>query len=95
MAHSIVEEWNNYKNGKPRLEPALFLRDNVLDKLDLPWMIEAGTLLGAWRSGGFIPHDDDFDIALLFNTDDWEEMLSRVFSEIKELLPTRYECTQQ
>ena len=55
MAHSIVEEWNNYKNpesgidrfGKPKLELALFLRDNVLDKSDFPWMIEAGTLLGA------------------------------------------------
>ena len=100
MAHSKVEEWNNYKNpesgmdrfGKPRLELALFLRDNVLDKFDFPWMIEAGTLLGAWRSGRFIPHDDDFDIALLLNTDDCEEMLSRVFAEIKGLLPTRYEA---
>ena len=58
--------------GKPRLDLALFLRDNVLDKFDFPWMrIEAGT-----RSGRFIPHDDDFKIALLLNTDDCEEILS-------------------
>merc|ERR1711971_721747 len=30
--------------------------------------IEAGTLLGAWRNGKFIPHDDDFDYAMFFNT---------------------------
>ena len=33
-----------------------------------------------------------FDIALQFNNDDCEEMLSCVFSEIKGLLLTRYEA---
>ena len=45
------------------------------------------------ESGRFIPHDDDFDIALLFNTDDCEEMLSRVFAVIKELLPIQQDMT--
>ena len=49
--------------------------------------------MGAWRRGRFIPHDDDFDIALLFNTDDCEEMLSRVFAVIKELLPIQQDMT--
>ena len=29
--------------------------------------IENGTLLGAWRSGKFIPHDDDFDMAMFID----------------------------
>ena len=29
--------------------------------------IENGTLLGAWRSGKFIPHDDDFDFAMFID----------------------------
>jgi len=44
------------------------LRDEVLDKLNLSWYIENGTLLGAWRNGKFIKHDDDFDIGVLINS---------------------------
>ena len=57
------------KYGDARMKLAVFLRDNVLNKLNIPWTIENGTLLGAWRNGKFILHDDDFDIALFFETD--------------------------
>ena len=41
-------EWNNYKNveagcdkyGVPRLELAIFLRDNILNKIGKTWFIE-------------------------------------------------------
>jgi phosphorylcholine metabolism protein LicD len=68
-------ESNNYKKpdagcdiyGVQRLTLATYLRDNILNQLDYTWFIENGTLLGAWRNGSFIPHDDDFDIAILVN----------------------------
>jgi len=46
---------------------------------DLRWWADYGTLLGAVRNGGIIPHDKDADIGLL--GDDWEKMLA-VYPEI-------------
>ena len=36
----------------------------VLDKYAVEWVATDGTLLGAIRNGGFIPWDDDIDIAI-------------------------------
>lgn len=88
---------NNYKNegagmdiwGKQRLELGLIVRDKVLSKLNIPWVIENGTLLGAYRDGKFIVHDDDFDIALFFESSpEAPELLER----IRQLLPKPYEA---
>lgn len=35
---------------------------NVLDRLDVVYSLDGGNLLGAWRSGTMLPHDDDFDL---------------------------------
>ena len=39
--------------------------DRVCRAHDIPYCIIAGTLLGAVRHGGFIPWDDDADVAML------------------------------
>lgn len=39
--------------------------DRVCKALDIPYMLFAGTLLGAVRHQGFIPWDDDVDVVLL------------------------------
>ena len=55
--------------------------DFVCDELGLSYWIEGGTLLGAVRHKGFIPWDDDMDVAM--SRDQYEEFLRKA----PELLP--------
>lgn len=48
--------------------------------------IENGTLLGAMRSGAFIPHDDDLDLAVLVEGS-LESTLSTLTMQLKALPP--------
>jgi len=91
-------EYNNYKKngagcdiyGSQRLELALYVKHNILNKLKKDWFIENGTLLGAWRNNKFIAHDDDFDIALLINSKD---EIIQIFNDIcKYLVNSKYEA---
>lgn len=40
--------------------------DEVMMKLGIPYTVFAGTLLGAVREKGFIPHDQDIDTAIFY-----------------------------
>eukprot|EP00330_Aristerostoma_sp_ATCC50986_P006139 CAMPEP_0114586150 /NCGR_PEP_ID=MMETSP0125-20121206/9456_1 /TAXON_ID=485358 ORGANISM="Aristerostoma sp., Strain ATCC 50986" /NCGR_SAMPLE_ID=MMETSP0125 /ASSEMBLY_ACC=CAM_ASM_000245 /LENGTH=220 /DNA_ID=CAMNT_0001781465 /DNA_START=49 /DNA_END=711 /DNA_ORIENTATION=+ len=49
----------------------------ILDNWDLSkslWFLDAGTLLGAWRNGKMIPHDDDFDLGVYVSNKVIDEM---------------------
>ena len=59
--------------------------DRICRKYGIPYCIIAGTMLGAVRHGGFIPWDDDADVALL--RDDYERF--RAVCE-QELDPAKY-----
>lgn len=56
--------------------------DRVCRKLDIPYVAWAGTALGAVRHQGFIPWDDDIDVAMLRS--DYERFLKEAPKEIND-----------
>ncbi|MBQ6395366.1 MAG: LicD family protein [Atopobiaceae bacterium] len=54
--------------------------DRICAKRGIPYCIIAGTLLGAKRHGGFIPRDDDADVALL--RQDYERFVEACAEEL-------------
>lgn len=56
--------------------------DRVCKKLRISYILFAGTLLGAVRHEGFIPWDDDLDVAML--RDDYERFLSQANEVLDE-----------
>lgn len=56
--------------------------DRVCRKNNIDYFVCAGTLLGAYRHGGFIPWDDDIDIAM--KREDFNRFLSIAQEELGE-----------
>lgn len=50
---------------KPQASFVLEGGADVLDELGVKWWLSAGTMLGLYRDGGFIPHDTDIDVGVL------------------------------
>ena len=57
----------------------------VCEKLNLTYWITYGTLLGAIRHGGFIPWDDDLDIAM--KADEYEILVQYINDNPDECYP--------
>lgn len=58
---------------------------SLLEKHEIPYWIDCGTALGAYRYGGFIPWDWDIDLAILL------EDHATVKAVLKQLDPSLYE----
>ena len=52
--------------------------------------LENGTLLGAMRNGTFIPHDDDFDVAVLAPAGKVTESMEQLRARLAAKLPAPY-----
>lgn len=57
----------NNKQVKEALLETLVYFDEICKRYDLKYTLDAGTLLGAVRHKGFIPWDDDIDVAMPYN----------------------------
>ena len=56
--------------------------DEICKKHDIPYFLYGGTLLGAFRHDGFIPWDDDLDVAMLRR--DYKRLLKVLPAELPD-----------
>lgn len=80
---------DNREDGKDTLEQAKFVMlrllrvfDDICQKHQLRYWLDGGTLIGAIRHNGFIPWDDDIDVAML--RDDLKIFLEIAAKELPE-----------
>lgn len=75
-SESLRNEYNpdgsNLRKAQLRMLDMLKYLDGVARKIGVEYYIEGGTILGAIRHGGFIPWDDDADIAM--KRSDWKKL---------------------
>ena len=64
--------------------------DNVCNKYGIEYWIDYGTLLGAYRHGGFIPWDDDLDISIMRK--DYEKLIEILPEEINQYPTLKKNC---
>ncbi|MDP3920787.1 MAG: LicD family protein [Candidatus Omnitrophota bacterium] len=76
-------------NSQFAMQELLFHAADVLEKHRIPYWLDCGTLLGAWRQGNNLPQDADVDIGIL------EEDADRVVDHLKGDLKPPYEIVAE
>ena len=66
MKNTFLEEYKRRTLRQCQLKQLGILEeiDRICRKHDISYWLDGGSLLGAVRHGGFIPWDDDIDIAM-------------------------------
>lgn len=73
----MIQQKNKY--GAHRVALAKHIV-KFFDRLGIRWFIDTGTLLGAYRNGRMLPHDDDFDIGVMGS----EKLLQVIYQKLKK-----------
>ncbi len=75
-------EGSDLRRAQMRMLEILDVFADICKRHNITYWIACGTLLGAWRHGGFIPWDDDLDIVVLQR--DYDKLLSILKAELPE-----------
>ena len=69
---------------KLQIAETIFLKKvvEILDRNNVPYWLDSGTLLGCIRHGGFIPWDDDIDIGMM--REDYDKLQNIFEDEFKD-----------
>jgi len=72
---------NTQKYGPLRVSMAIDITP-ILNKSGLSWYLDTGNLMGAYRYGKMLKHDDDFDIGLYASECDLNELFKLLQNEM-------------
>ncbi len=80
--HAFNPEGSLLRKRQLRMLEILKSIDKICRDNKIPYILSAGTVLGAYRHGGFIPWDDDLDIELL--KEDYNKLLVLLEKDLPE-----------